>query len=289
MLRKTTLAALTILCVAGAATSVSADTILWIDDANSNIGKVNLTTGTATFVGNSNVGQTLTDIGFGGDGKLYGVSFNNIYELNPTTGQGALTGPANPSTGMNALVGAPGGALYAASNTSNQLFAYDTATDVWSAFGGSVGAGSAGDLAFSGGFLYEASVGAGGLSQLRRLTLSGSNITNSTVIGNFMFGAQSFNNVFGLATSGSTTYAVAGTTIYSVDLATAQLTSVLNYAGLACSGATCLGAANGTAFFAEAGGGGVVPEPSTWAMMLLGFGGLGAVLRRGRASRPFPA
>jgi hypothetical protein len=274
--------------LAGAATSASAATILWIDDASSNIGTVNLTTGTATFVGNSNVGQTLTDIGFGGDGKLYGVSFNNIYELDQTTGQGALAGPANPSNGMNALVGAPGGALYAASNSSNQLFAYDTATDVWSAFGGSVGAGSAGDLAFSGGFLYEATIGAGGLSQLTRLTLSGSNITNSTVIGNFMFGAQSFNNVFGLASSGSTTYAVAGTTIYSVNLATAQLTSVLNYAGLACSGATCLGAANGTAFFAESNGG-VIPEPSTWTMMLLGFGGLGAILRRARTSAPLRA
>ena len=29
-------------------------------------------------------------------------------------------------------------------------------------------------------------------------------------------------------------------------------------------------------------GGGVIPEPSTWAMMLMGFGGLGAVLRRRR-------
>ena len=27
-----------------------------------------------------------------------------------------------------------------------------------------------------------------------------------------------------------------------------------------------------------------VPEPSTWAMMLLGFGGLGALLRRRRAA-----
>lgn len=33
------------------------------------------------------------------------------------------------------------------------------------------------------------------------------------------------------------------------------------------------------------GGGGGVPEPATWAMMLLGFGGLGATLRRHRAVR----
>ena len=32
----------------------------------------------------------------------------------------------------------------------------------------------------------------------------------------------------------------------------------------------------------EGGGGGEVPEPATWAMMLMGFGGLGAMLRRNR-------
>jgi hypothetical protein len=31
---------------------------------------------------------------------------------------------------------------------------------------------------------------------------------------------------------------------------------------------------------------GAVPEPSTWAMMLLGFGAIGAVLRRGKSKRP---
>jgi hypothetical protein len=36
----------------------------------------------------------------------------------------------------------------------------------------------------------------------------------------------------------------------------------------------------GTADLAGVGG---VPEPATWAMMLIGFGGLGAVLRRRRS------
>ncbi|HEX5261997.1 MAG TPA: PEPxxWA-CTERM sorting domain-containing protein [Phenylobacterium sp.] len=35
--------------------------------------------------------------------------------------------------------------------------------------------------------------------------------------------------------------------------------------------------------------GGGVPEPATWAMMLIGFGGLGAVLRRRRALAAVPA
>ncbi|MDB5266075.1 MAG: hypothetical protein JWM39_788 [Parcubacteria group bacterium] len=36
-------------------------------------------------------------------------------------------------------------------------------------------------------------------------------------------------------------------------------------------------------------GSGAVPEPATWAMMLVGFGGLGAVLRRRRASTSLAA
>jgi len=37
----------------------------------------------------------------------------------------------------------------------------------------------------------------------------------------------------------------------------------------------------------EGGGGGGVPEPATWAMMLMGFGGLGAMLRRNRRQAAF--
>jgi len=37
-----------------------------------------------------------------------------------------------------------------------------------------------------------------------------------------------------------------------------------------------------TTGFATNGGGGVIPEPATWAMMILGFGGVGAMLRRRR-------
>jgi hypothetical protein len=42
-----------------------------------------------------------------------------------------------------------------------------------------------------------------------------------------------------------------------------------------------------TTFVANAGGG--VPEPAAWAMMLVGFGGLGAVMRRRRAAAAFTA
>lgn len=44
---------------------------------------------------------------------------------------------------------------------------------------------------------------------------------------------------------------------------------------------------NGCTTFTDTVAGGAVPEPSTWALMLLGFGGLGAVLRR-RSGRDLP-
>ena len=44
-------------------------------------------------------------------------------------------------------------------------------------------------------------------------------------------------------------------------------------------GLTAWGAANGTVDIATLPAAGAVPEPSTWAMMLLGFGGLGAATR----------
>jgi hypothetical protein len=38
--------------------------------------------------------------------------------------------------------------------------------------------------------------------------------------------------------------------------------------------------------FATNGTGGGIPEPATWAMMILGFGGIGAMMRRRRSLAP---
>ena len=44
----------------------------------------------------------------------------------------------------------------------------------------------------------------------------------------------------------------------------------------------CCGATMAFQTFVAAGGGGAVPEPASWALMLTGFGGLGVTLRRRR-------
>lgn len=71
---------------------------------------------------------------------------------------------------------------------------------------------------------------------------------------------------------GSDAFAFNGTTLYNVNLGTGALTA---------SGNT------GRALFGIAIG--AVPEPGTWAMMLLGFGAVGVAMRRSRRERQLQA
>ena len=65
----------------------------------------------------------------------------------------------------------------------------------------------------------------------------------------------------------------------SVLIANALGNSVAAHIGVCNTGCTEFLA---TGFATDGGGGGVIPEPATWAMMILGFGGVGALLRRRR-------
>jgi hypothetical protein len=121
------------------------------------------------------------------------------------------------------------------------------------------------------GTLYEAAVAANGNDELV-------NVNTKSVVGFFTIGGVQQNAVFGLADDGTTMFAVQGTSIYTVNLATGALTLDANYGGHG------LGAANGEAFLNESVGG--VPEPSTWAMLLLGFAGVGFMAYRRKQNGP---
>jgi len=217
--------------------------LLWIDDTANNIGTVDTVSGAVTVVGNANNGDALTDIGFTSSGALYGTSFTTLYSISQTTGQATSVHTwVAGNGGMNALVGAPGGALNAASNNTMSLYSITPPSYSESTFTGSIAADSAGDLAFAGGFLYESAVAPDHNDELIQLTLSGTTITNSEVIGELNQGATRFTSVFGLAYDGTTMFAVDGTEIYSVDLSNAVVTPVLDYSGHG------LLSANGTAF-----------------------------------------
>jgi hypothetical protein len=205
----------------------------------------------------NNTGQTLTDIGFIGS-QMYGVTFGNLFSIDKATGASTLIGSSFSDGGMNALVGA-GAGLLGASNDSTNIYSISATTAALTSVATSP-LGSSGDLAFAGGTLFEAASGSNGANQLV-------NASTGTIVGQFHTTTTSgFNNVFGLADDGTSMFAVAGTEIFSVDLSSGLLTPVLDYSGHG------LGDANGTAFLAE---NTTVPEPSTWAMMMLGFAGLG--------------
>ena len=232
---------------------------LWIDDSTGTIGKVDLTTGAVTLIGSA--GVALTDIAFSPTGQLYGIDFNRLYSINSTTGAASLIGSTGQS--LNSLVFSAAGTLYSA-NTF--LYTLNTSTGAATAIGrGGEAYSSSGDLAFSGGNLYLSSLGLGNDELVRLNTTTG--------VGTFV-GSLGLSAAYGLASSdGTNLYAVSGTRIFSVNVATGASTLLLDYGGHG------LGFANGTAFFGEAGGTAPVPEPGPLALMLAGLLSVGAVMR----------
>ncbi len=250
----------------GYAFTAKADTNLWIDDTAGNIGLVDLTTHTVSMV--NNTGQALTDIAFIGN-QMYGTTFTSLFKINDATGASTFVGNYTAGGGgMNALVG-DGTLLLGASNATTVAFFISPLDPALAIPGPSTVLESAGDLAFSGSTLLLSGTNASGGDSLV-------NVSSHSVVGAFSPGE---NAVFGLANDGTTTYAVDGTEIFIVNTATGALTPLFNYGGL-----SALGAANGTAFIAE-GPSGAIPEPSTWAMLLLGFVGLGYAGYRKRKTK----
>ena len=243
---------------------------MWVDDAAGNIGLVNTTTGAVSNV--SNTGQSFTDIGFVGT-QMYGTTFTSLYAVNNilTSATSTLIGSYGGvgGGGMNALVG-NGTGLLAASNATTTVYgiANPSSSAATTNFKTGLPGPSAGDLAFHGGTLYEAAIAGNGNDELV-------NVTTGTVVGFLTIGGLQSNTVFGLADDGTTMFAVAGTSIYTVNLATGALSGGVSYAGHG------LGQAFGEAFLNESVNPGI-PEPSTWGMMLLGFAGIGLMAYRRR-------
>ncbi len=236
-----------------------ADINLWIDDVAGNIGLVDVTTQSVVPGSVHSTGQALTDIAFIGN-QMYGTTFSQLFRIDSATGAATLVGTYNVgAAGMNALVG-NGASLLAASNATSEVYSINPATAAGANFAPSI-LPSAGDLAFDGGNLFLSAIDTTGGDSLV-------NVTAGVNIGNFV-GVPNEPAVFGLANDGSTTYAVDGTEVFTLNTATALLTPLFDYGGAG------LRAAIGTAFIAEGPPG--VPEPSTWAMMLLGFAGLGYI------------
>ncbi|MDG3007623.1 PEP-CTERM sorting domain-containing protein [Paludisphaera mucosa] len=239
-----------------ATSEVRAGPILWVDDANGNIGKVDVATGDVTLVGNA--GVVLTDIAFDPAGNLYGISFTTFYRVNMNTGLATAIGSLGLNT-ANALVFSSAGVAYTMGNSGGGLYTIDLNTGAASLIG-DVGFASAGDLAFHGGDLYLSSTS----NELVRVGLGP---VSGTPVGPF-----SPSNVFGLANGDDDVlYAVAGTSVYSVDPNTGASVLAANYGGQG------LGQAFGEAFFFEAV---AVPEPGGLVLLATGVGLAALKLRR---------
>ena len=214
-----------------------ADKNVWIADNTGTLGYVNVDTGEVTVVGA--MGVTMTDIAFDPEGNLYGITFSDFYSIDKETGEATLIGPHNNDSGAkNALVFDTDGTLYAAWDA---LYTIDTATGASNLIGnGGTVYVSSGDLAFHKGDLYLSSNdSANGIDELVTLDVA---TGGATEIGEL--GVSS--TFYGLLSNKNTLYAVQGTTIFSLDAATAESTEVVNY------GENGLGLAWGSAFESEA-------------------------------------
>lgn len=189
---------------------------IWIDDAQGQIGIVNVATGSATVIGNS--GVILTDIAFDPNGNLYGITFDTLYSINKATGVATEIGPLGV-TDANSLVFSPSGVLYAAGNKSNNLYTINTKTGSARVIF-NTGYSSGGDLAFLNGNLYY--------TDAANLLLIKFNPTTKTTTLIGPIGSYPF---YGLAVAtNGVLYGVANNSIYSISTSTGAGTLVSTYA-----------------------------------------------------------
>ena len=212
---------------------------LYIHDDGDTLAQVDVRTG--SLIGLSRLGRTLTDIAFAPSGELFGIDFDSLYGIDLATGGLTLIG-SHGIPGGNALVFSANGQLYAAGNTTTELFLVDP-TSASSTLLGDTGIRSSGDLAFFQDELYLAGFGTFGSSSDTLVRLQLEPVLTSTVVGDIGHSA-----VFGLATAADgNLYGTSGTLVLQIDPATGAGTPVVDYAGQG------LTASNGSSFFVEAG------------------------------------
>ena len=209
----------------------AADPFLYTHDESRQLATVDIATGDVGIIGD--MGVEMTDIAFAPDGRLFAVSFFDLYEVDPATAQATLIGGHGISDG-NALVFANQDVLYAMGGDSTLLYQLNLATGAATQLG-DVGGSSAGDLAFNGGDLYVSSNAA-------TLIRIGLNPVSGTVVGSI-----GFLDVYGLATADDgVLYGISGTQIISIDTSTGAGTLLGDYGGRG------LTAAFGSSFIGEA-------------------------------------
>lgn len=284
-----------------AAVGQSAAATLWVDDKSNNLFTVDTVTGITNRIGTMNVGATqVTDIAFDNSGTLWGITFDSLYRINTSNAGVERIGSLGGSSFTALVYG--NGHLYAADQSPGNLYIIDSASGLNRTLGQDGQAGlaqsqnptpttvpnpacanlsksstcsplaapafsSSGDLEFVGGALYLTTVNAQGPDTLVKLGY-GPDATLGTVTQTI--GSLGKEQVYGLATDGTTFFAAAGHSIYTVG-ADGLLGSAVAFDAK-------LDIANGATFYEGSVAG--VPEPSTYALLLAGLGVMCMLTRR---------
>jgi streptogramin lyase len=220
---------------------------MYVGDSRGNLFTVDIATGAGTLVGNN--GVAMTDIAFNPSGNLYGITFGELYSINPTTAAATLIGTVtNAGSTMNSLVFDSSGTLWAA--TSDNIIKINTST----AAGTVVATGayhSAGDLAFDseGGAMFLTQ-DTGNLAKINQTTGAITTIGSMGLSDVYGFGRDSAGNMYGVTARNG---------IYSINTSTGAATFLRN---ISASGFT-IGASWGSSFETEA-----VAVPAPGAILL---------------------
>lgn len=232
----------------GAAGAANANPTILINDSNGNLISYDTVTKGSTVI--SNTGRVMFDIALSSGGDLLGVNGGTLFKISPTSGVATVLGSLGGF--VNGLVFGADGTLFGSG--SDALYKIDP-TNGQTSLVGAMGIQSAGDLAFFKGQLYLASNL--GLATVDTITGAARLIGGTT-------------DVFGLASTADGLFGVKDNNILSIDPTTGVGVSVATFAGGTGYGAGSVPVSNPTA----------VPEPATWAMLLLGLALVGYVLRR---------
>ncbi len=188
---------------------------LYVVDQSGVLGTVDVRSGTVSVIGDT--GVVLIDIAFHPQGRLFGLTSDRFYEIDPSTGTVTDLG-AHGLPQANALVARADGTLYAAGSGSTWLYTIDPNSARATPYR-DTGYHAWGDLAFLDGALFMTTWG----NDLVWLDLADGG--PARLIGSF--GPL---NLYGMDRIDGMLYGAAGTCLYTLDPATGAATEVSDYA-----------------------------------------------------------
>ncbi len=119
----------------------------FLSTSSGQIGTIDRLTGEFTEIA---VGPFFTDIALSNDGRLFGITYDDLYSINPTTGLSSRIGSLGVSGGFNALGFSGDNRLFAAAVELSSIYTIDTLTGMASPVSSIVNLDfrSSGDIAF---------------------------------------------------------------------------------------------------------------------------------------------